>query len=512
MEDSAAGTFTATYDADGQMIEAGLPNGLVAQAAYDEAGTPVHLAYEKTLCSEDCTWLEFDREASIHGQVLKQESTIEGALATQLYSYDKSGRLTLVRDTEKGKCTTRAYSFDGNTNRTKLITREPGEGGACDTESEGTIQSYAYDTADRLIGEGVEYDNLGRITSLSSEFSGGGTLETSYYVNDLTRSQTQDGITNTYELDAMKRQRERIRTGGSGAGTEIYHYANGSDSPAWVDEGEGEWSRFIRGIGASATEKSATEEITLQLADLHGDIIATAAIDPEATELLSTQQFDEYGNPKQGGFLEGGDGEYGWLGAKRRRTQLPSGVVQMGVRSYVPELGRFLSPDPVKGGSANAYEYAAGDPVNNSDLTGEKCAPGPSVKNKRAFCNRVKRKRERRRARSVSRRRVTIVLIERRGGRARASGIQGALKDALDYVHDKVGGGVKKIGNGFASLTLSGPEYKAARRAFTLSMAWSPDRLIQAWQCGEYVAGVGRDFGDCDPWEMWNGAPPDSAR
>lgn len=262
---------------------------------------------------------------------------------------------------------------------------------------------------------GVEYDNLGRITSLPSEFSGGGKLETSYYTSDLTHSQTQDGVTNTYELDPMERQRKRTQTKGEEESTEIYHYAGGSDSPAWIDEGEGQWSRFIGGIGASAIEKSAGEEITLQLADMHGDIVATADIDPEATELLSTQQFDEYGNPKSGETMS----KLGWLGSKMRRTELPSGVIQMGVRSYVPAMGRFLSPDPVPGGSANAYEYAEGDPVNNFDLTGEKCAS----KNKKFISRCVRRKIQNanRRSRREARRHGLRRLAGHGRGGARAS-------------------------------------------------------------------------------------------
>jgi RHS repeat-associated protein len=101
------------------------------------------------------------------------------------------------------------------------------------------------------------------------------------------------------------------------------------------------------------------------------DVVSTVEDDSEATNVVATQHFDEFGNPMQSGFLEGGDAEYGWLGGKKRRTQLPSGVIQMGRRSYVPAVGRFISTDPIAGGSANAYDYANADPINGLDLTGQ---------------------------------------------------------------------------------------------------------------------------------------------
>lgn len=377
LEDSAAGTFTATYDADGNLVEEGLPNGLVAEQAYDEAGQLTGLAYDKA----GSKWLDFDAERSISGQILWQKSLA----SHQEYAYDKAGRLVKAKDWDAasgGNCTTREYAFGEagyeqlsgkNSNRTRMMTRTPGVGGACATAG-GAEQKYEYDGADRLKNAGIVYDDFGRITSLPGAFAGNNKpLTTSYFSTDMVASQTQDGITNTFQLDSTLRQRQRAQGGGL-EGIEVFHYAGGSDTPAWTQIGT-KWSRNISGIGGSFVAiQSSSAETMLQLTNMHGDVVATATLSTSATQPAATYEYEEFGVPKQEGTPQ-----FGWLGGKGRRTEFASGVIQMGARSYVPALGRFISVDPIKGGSANAYDYTNADPVNGLDLTGTKPYSGGSA-------------------------------------------------------------------------------------------------------------------------------------
>jgi RHS repeat-associated protein len=150
--------------------------------------------------------------------------------------------------------------------------------------------------------------------------------------------------------------------------TAISHFAGPeATAPSWSGEVSGKWERNITGIdGNLVAVQHEGETPVLQIANLHGDIVATALLSETATELASKSGTTEFGVPRTSV-----PPKYSWLGAHRLPTLLPSGVTTMGLRSYVPQLGRFLQTDPVPGGSTNSYGYTHGDPVDESDLTGQ---------------------------------------------------------------------------------------------------------------------------------------------
>jgi RHS repeat-associated protein len=113
---------------------------------------------------------------------------------------------------------------------------------------------------------------------------------------------------------------------------------------------------------------------TYSLSDLRGNVLASATGSGTQSNLF---RYDPYGNNiSYGGATPNNTGaydDYGWEGTHGIRTyQGNPDFIQLGARLYSPTVGRFMQPDPVSGGCANAYSYTYGDPINTSDLTGEK--------------------------------------------------------------------------------------------------------------------------------------------
>ncbi|MGA9315200.1 MAG: RHS repeat-associated core domain-containing protein, partial [Solirubrobacteraceae bacterium] len=360
-------TFTAAYDVEGNMTSETYPNAMSANYTHNTAGEVTGVEYIKTAhCAKTCpeTWYSDAVAPSIHDQWITQQST----QTAQTYTYDEAGRLTQVLDNVAGKgCTTRIYGYEEESNRLSLTTHPPGTGGVCTTEG-GEMQNHTYDPANRLLDTGTEYDSFGNTTKLPATDAGGTTLTSTFYDDNQLTSQTQGTQTIGNQLDPAGRIREIVSTG-KVAATEIQHYDSPeSRTPSWTGELSGNYTRYITGIGGGLVAiRHDEEKAALQLSNLQGDIIATAHEAETATTLESTiGEASEYGVP-----AAEGPPKYAWLGAQEIRNTLPSGIMEIGVRSYVPQLGRFLQKDPVPGGSANPYGYTDGDPVNETDLTGD---------------------------------------------------------------------------------------------------------------------------------------------
>ena len=375
--DSGAKTFTASYDVEGNMTNETYPNGMTATYARNPAGEAVGLEYVKTThCTEKCTLFSETNIASIHGEMLSRAST----LASETYAYDAAGRLLQTTETPVGKgCVTRIYTYDEDSDRTSLTTREPGTEGKCATEG-GTTERHAYDAGDRLNDAGITYDELGNITKLPAGDAGGHELTSEYYVDGQVRRQVQNGQTNTYSLDPDGRISKTVAEGTIKL-TTINHYDGPDEGVTWKEEGEktGKYTRLISGINGAlgATEASGASAV-LQLSDLQGNIVATAALAETETKLLTTYNSTEFGVQVNGA----PPAKYSWFGSSGISSELSSGAVIMGTVSYVPQLGRMLQTESVVPPGAGVAA-AAGVPyvsqvsgwsINANNTTGQQDA------------------------------------------------------------------------------------------------------------------------------------------
>jgi tripartite motif-containing protein 71 len=354
--DSAAGTFTATYDVQGRMTSESYPNGMTAYYTYNPAGSETGIEYQKlTHCTEKCTWFSDNITPGIHGETLKQTSTLS---EEPNYTYDPAGRLTQVQEIPVGEgCTTRAYGYNEEGDRMSLTASKPNSKGECATEEPST-QRHTYDEANRLTDENITYEPFGNTTKLPEADAGGESeLTSTFYVDNQVDLERQGEKSNEYELDPEGRTRETItKTGKPGKETEtktITHYDAPGGTLAWTSETPEKWTRNIPGIGGElAAIQTDPGTTTLQLHDLQGNIIAEASTSETETKLLKTYNSTEFGVPNN----KTTPPKYAWLGATGIASELPSGTITQDGNTYVPQTGQPLQTQGIYIPAAtNAY-------------------------------------------------------------------------------------------------------------------------------------------------------------
>ncbi|WP_433664142.1 PA14 domain-containing protein [Nocardia sp. CA-128927] len=322
------------------------------------------------------------------------DSTNTGTNYDYAYTYDGVGRL--VGATMPHHQLTYTFAGDNgcgpnkkaglNTNRTAFTDSFNGAAPA--------TTNYCYDDADRLLSTNgatdlsFTYDKYGNAIKVGTDTLG----------YDSTRrhvtSKTAAGRSVTYSRDVIDRITMRtVKDNDKPAQVTRYGFTSDSGGPDFVLDGSGNLRQRLLKLpgGALLTKNYTANSSNWSYPNIHGDILFTA--DGAGTRTGTLHLYDPYGqniDPATGAFgdipipatAEGGM-DFGWLGQHTVPIEhlASQQALEMGARTYLPTLGRFLQTDPVPGGSANNYDYVNGDPVNSLDLSGRcpTCAAAVAV-------------------------------------------------------------------------------------------------------------------------------------
>ncbi|HJP81681.1 MAG TPA: PA14 domain-containing protein [Candidatus Saccharimonadales bacterium] len=404
---SPIGTESYEYDSYDRLTKQKLDNVTFATVTYDDFSRIQKVDYPAGISLSSITRDTLGRENGntynlASGQTLAdsinrytsgdiQNGTENGT--SKSYTYDKAGRLTNATigsntytygfGAQNASCpATPNYDAGKDGNRTSMTVN-------------GQTTTYCYNSGDQLVSSSdatltnAQYDTHGNASSLGDATH---KTEFTYDASDRNASIKSGTKETVFVRDAQSRIISRDhRENNASTSLVKYGFTGSGDTPDFLTDNTGNVKQKYLTLPGDVlvtikTDSQSAGATTYSLPNIHGDVFATVNADGALLNTFMTGAFGET-LPNQPAQPTGALGtsatptntangtSYNYVGQHEKLTDLDTspitgGIIQMGARIYIPTLGRFISVDPIEGGTPNNYAYAL-DPVNEYDLSGE---------------------------------------------------------------------------------------------------------------------------------------------
>ena len=337
---SLAEIIRYTYDDTGRLSREDKGNGTYTTYAYDLAGQLLSLI---NYGPSDVVQSRFDYTYDANGRRTSM-TTLDGMTT---YDYDDVGQLVGVVGTS---ARTVDYSYDPAGNRISVI-------------DQNVTTDYTTNPMNQYTQVGATFYGYDDDGNLTSKVDASGTTTYEYdSENRLIEVATSTGDTWTYTYDAFG---NRTHMNNNGSITRHAHDPIGLvDVATEYDGSGGVVARYLHGAGLVA-QLDSSDTPAYYAFDAVG---STRQITDASGSPANLYDYDTFG--KALGVSETFSAPFQFVGAYGVQAD-ENELVHMRARLYDPQLGRFLTEDPLGGlAGANLYTYVGADPVSGIDPAG----------------------------------------------------------------------------------------------------------------------------------------------
>jgi RHS repeat-associated protein len=324
------------YDLTNKLVSRRLPNGVLSTYQYDGLDRLTRLRDSKGATTVADRQYQYNPASQIT-QAIEPTNT-------RNYGYDALDRLTSATYTNPSQ-SAENYAYDSVGNRS----------------SSHLSPSYAYQPFNRLTSTSsvsYGYDANGNLTSKTDA---AGTWTYSWdFENRLKQVVKPSGMTVSYKYDALGRRIQR--TPSVGVSTNFIY--DGQDVLKDINS-DGSTVDYLNGPGIDNKLRLTDSRLasTGPLYFLQDQLGSTTALTNSGGGIAAQVTYDAFGNSAGTSLTR-----YDYTGRERDPDM---GLLYYRSRWYDPQVGRFISEDPIGlGGGINQFSYVSNNPQNRTDPSG----------------------------------------------------------------------------------------------------------------------------------------------